>query len=887
MAIEVTQGIQDLGNRMPLVAGRRTFVRVHLDVGGSESLPMTHGALEARRAGTSLGWIWPENGPIEAVPDGGDRDDLDDALLFRLPASWLEGTVTLTAFAYAYDIEVPWSREPLHENNVETTTVTFHEAEPVELHLASLHLHRSFHGDDAPSEVGPADATAVSRAAAGLWRYHPVADVRIATMAEPLLPAGHEDGEEWDLGPCHTIVADGEGDGLWLLDWRPLMVEGTAAPPVDEGVVPDRPVVHVVGETFRTSQLFVRANGRAQLFGTWSGGATAVLGAPAYVEGCPNPANESVVPARDLALFRSLYDVEGAREFFVGLAQGGLPTTSAGFAAAPDAAWVALDEEGSGGPWFVRSAATLAHELAHHAGLDHAICQDEDDDGVADEIQGGAVDVTHPQQTRFPDCSLAEVRRSGFYGLDVYHDLFGLPEPAVISNDPAGSLLARAGPLLSFAEPSWIDPFHYCRLLVYYGVPCDPDSLNEDWNRPAAADAEDLYAPRPPAERPRDPGVPILVTRGTIDRTAGTAAILGGIAIIDPPLALLDHLGGQVQVPPSEIVAQLVVRGPENAVLYQAPISDRSSLHLRGPVFAWDLLVPIDPAATRLEVLFGDRVVAVREVSPNAPTARWTSLGPGPDGAAPAIDATTIARFQAVDPDGDPLTWALVYSPDGRDWQVVATGTDARTRLLGRAVDDLPGALKGRLRLLVSDGIHTTIADDEPVVRVADHPPGVRIDTPALNLNVPLQATVTLSGSAWDREDGALDGVALSWQSSRDGELGTGRELRTRELSAGEHQITLRATDSSGGVSTAVATVNVDFSIRQPLPGSVLDGAVGTMFERFATGADARPAPPSSRAPVVEPPVTQILSIAAVTLAVLVIAVWAAVVRFDRPRQAS
>jgi hypothetical protein len=159
----------------------------------------------------------------------------------------------------------------------------------------------------------------------------------------------------------------------------------------------------------------------------------------------------------------------------------------------------------------------------------------------------------------------------------------------------------------------------------------------------------------------------------------------------------------------------------------------------------------------------------------------------------------------------------------------------------------------------------------------------VRIDTPAVPMSVPLQAKVTLSGSGWDREEGPLDEDALAWHSSLDGDLGSGSELRTRELTAGSHQITLRATDASGAVSSTVATIVVDGKVRQELPDASTDSAVGTIFERFASGADPRPPPPSERIPVVEPPVAQILGIAAVTLSVLVIAVWAAVVRFDRP----
>jgi hypothetical protein len=251
-----------------------------------------------------------------------------------------------------------------------------------------------------------------------------------------------------------------------------------------------------------------------------------------------------------------------------------------------------------------------------------------------------------------------------------------------------------------------------------------------------------------------------------------------------------------------------------------------------------------------------------------------------------ALAPTTRIEFEAADADADPLSWTLLYAPDATRWQVLATGTDARSHTLGRAIEHLPGSANGRLRLLVSDGVHTTVADGEPTVSVVNGPPIVRIDTPALTLTVPLQANVTLSGGAWDREDGRLGDGVLAWHSSRDGELGAGRELRTRALSPGAHEITLRATDSTGAVSAAAVWLTVDASMVQPVADAPTEAALAGIFDAFASGGDPRPPPPAARVPVVEPPVVQILGLVAVTLSLLVLAVWAAVIRFDRPREA-
>jgi hypothetical protein len=57
---------------------------------------------------------------------------------------------------------------------------------------------------------------------------------------------------------------------------------------------------------------------------------------------------------------------------------------------------------------------------------------------------------------------------------------------------------------------------------------------------------------------------------------------------------------------------------------------------------------------------------------------------------------------------------------------------------------------------------------------------------------------ITFSGTATDANGGQLTGSALVWTSSIDGQIGTGETLITSALSAGDHDITLTATDSSG-----------------------------------------------------------------------------------------
>lgn len=61
-SLEVTQAVQDIDNSLPLVAGRRTFVRVHVRAQGADVTNVS-AVLRGRRGSTSLGTLYPLNAP--------------------------------------------------------------------------------------------------------------------------------------------------------------------------------------------------------------------------------------------------------------------------------------------------------------------------------------------------------------------------------------------------------------------------------------------------------------------------------------------------------------------------------------------------------------------------------------------------------------------------------------------------------------------------------------------------------------------------------------------------------------------------------------------------------------------------------------------------------
>ncbi len=98
-AIEVTQAIQDLNNSVDLVAGKRTYVRVHVSSPTARS--GVTATLTARRGGVLLGpTLTPINpGGTITVKPFPNRGQVNDSFLFELPASWRNttGNLQLTA----------------------------------------------------------------------------------------------------------------------------------------------------------------------------------------------------------------------------------------------------------------------------------------------------------------------------------------------------------------------------------------------------------------------------------------------------------------------------------------------------------------------------------------------------------------------------------------------------------------------------------------------------------------------------------------------------------------------------------------------------------------------------------------------------------------------
>ncbi|MEQ9569671.1 MAG: hypothetical protein RLN75_05730 [Longimicrobiales bacterium] len=203
-----------------------------------------------------------------------------------------------------------------------------------------------------------------------------------------------------------------------------------------------------------------------------------------------------------------------------------------------------------------------------------------------------------------------------------------------------------------------------------------------------------------------------------------------------------------------------------------------------------------------------------------------------PDGSVVAQDSLITLRATASDPEQGPLSAAVSWASD---------------------VDGDLGVGE-TLRVTLSVGTHeitATVADSKgqtaqsriSVTVLADQPPTVTITAPVDGFTTESGNAVSLTGAAFDPEDGALSD-AIAWSSDLDGILGTGGSLQI-VLSVGTHVIKAIVTDSRG--QAAEDAISVVVTAPGPTPvihASSLVGPFGPSdlyrVEITANGRDTR-----------------------------------------------
>jgi hypothetical protein len=291
--------------------------------------------------------------------------------------------------------------------------------------------------------------------------------------------------------------------------------------------------------------------------------------------------------------------------------------------------------------------------------------------------------------------------------------------------------------------------------------------------------------------------------------TASDFLVVVGMADLDDNSASLESVyqitqDATVPLPaPGDWTIALVGAGDTDLATYGfTPEELTDSEESPGRPAVISAIVPWEPGTMKVEIRYDGVVLASRNASANPPSITITSPGSGATLSPGAFDAT----WTGTDPDGDPLTYSVLYSNDGGgNWQTLATQLAATQLTLD--TDNLPGG-SGMLRVLASDGLLSG-QDTSGAFNVPLHTPDAQIIQPLENQVFFPTQQVALQGTAYDLEDGSLGDDAFQWSSSINGDLGSGASLNTAELSTGVHIISMVVTDSDAMTTQVQRTIEI------------------------------------------------------------------------------
>jgi hypothetical protein len=195
IGLEVTQGIQDMNNSVPLIGGKRTVVRFHVrsQWANPTSMPVT-AYLQVWRQGTYMGALQPSNsGGAITMRQNPDRGQLDDSFYFELPPDWLGyGIVHMEA------VVNPGQKfaEASYSNNMAEAYVESRSTVSLCVHVVPIAT------TNPPGAYFWVDTPGFWDIIAMLQRYYPLADsgVKIYT-GKGIMP---KSGQAWNLNDAGT-----------------------------------------------------------------------------------------------------------------------------------------------------------------------------------------------------------------------------------------------------------------------------------------------------------------------------------------------------------------------------------------------------------------------------------------------------------------------------------------------------------------------------------------------------------------------------------------------------------------------------------------------------------------------------------------------------------
>lgn len=211
--------------------------------------------------------------------------------------------------------------------------------------------------------------------------------------------------------------------------------------------------------------------------------------------------------------------------------------------------------------------------------------------------------------------------------------------------------------------------------------------------------------------------------------------------------------------------------------------------------------LPASPGPARIVLKKSGVEMAARKVSANTPVVQLIYPRGGE-----TLAGTVRVQWSASDADGDPLSYSILYSPDGgAKWLTVSVNTQDTS--VDWDTSHFPGGNDGRIRVVANDGVNESSDTSAGAFTVPAKPPMVTLNYPADGEVITGTQPILFKAYGYSHKEGELPAGSLVFSSDRDGVLGSGRTLRLGALSAGNHLITVTGTDKGGNSSAATVSI--------------------------------------------------------------------------------